>query len=251
MKQFLSAIFFSVAILAIVVGGCSKETETFESATLQDYFPMAVGKVFTYRLDSIVPTAFGTALTTRYYLAKDSVESQFNDNAGRPSFRIFRFITDTLAAQPYRFAATYVATVDNNTKQVEYVDNNLRFIKLHLPIKEGFTWRAHGFIDTKSINSTVSYLDEWEYDYRNVGENYTVRNKTYNNCVTVSQRDETNPPGPFNPGNYQQRNFGEEVYAKGIGLVYKSFLHWTWQITPITGYESSSFGIKLALIDYK
>lgn len=250
MKNQKLFILFFIFIFTIFYS-CKKETETFPSLTLQEYFPLTTGSVFYYRLDSIVIAPFGTSLITKYYEAKDSIESEFLDNTNRKSFRIFRFIRDTLAVQSWRFAATYVATADTSKKQLEFVDNNFRFIKLKLPTTEFFTWKGNSFIDTKSINSTVQYLDDWNYEYKNVGSNYSVKNKIYSNTITVEQNDETNPLGPFNPASFQTRNFGEEVYAKGIGLIYKNFLHWTWQTTPPPAkYEDGSYGIKLQLISY-
>ena len=76
-------------------------------------------------------------------------------------------------------------------------------------------------------------------------------NKKYENTVTVFQHNETTPDGAFNPNNYQQRNYGVEVYAKGIGLIYKDFLHWTYQVTPPPAkYEDASFGVKLTAMSF-
>lgn len=238
-----------VLCLLAVMTGCKKESETLDTATLTDYFPLQTGKTFLYRLDSTVLASFGTALTVKSYLAQDSIESTFTDNQGRLSYRIFRLIRDTAGLKPWQFAATFVATP--TPQSVEYVDNNLRFIKLHAPITEGYTWKGHAYIDTKSLNTTVAYLDEWEYEYRNVGQSYQLFNNTYDSTVTVFQQDETTPPGPFDPNNYQQRNIGTEVYAKGVGMIYKEFLHWTWQTTPPPAkYEDGSYGVKLRLISH-
>ena len=245
-KAVVSLVFVSFVIL---LSSCGKKTETFYSPSIDDYSSLQVGKVYIYRLDSTILASFGTSLIVKSYHAKDSIESTFNDNQGRPSYRIFRYIRDTTGVQAWRFAATYVATAANQS--LEYVDNNMRFIKLRLPITEGYTWKAHTFIDTKSINTTVPYLDEWEYEYRNVGQPFSVLNKTYDSTVTVAQHDETTPEGPFNPNSYQQRNYGQEVYAKGVGLIYKEFLHWTWQTSPKQAYEDGSYGIKLRLISHK
>lgn len=229
--------------------GCKKETETFNTATLNDYYPLQTGKTFLYRLDSTVLASFGSSLVVNSYQAKDSIESTFTDNQGRLSYRIFRLIRDTAGLVPWRFAATYVATP--TPQSIEYVDNNLRFIKLHTPVTEGSTWKGHSYIDTKSLNTTVSYLDEWVYEYRNLGQRFQIFNTAYDSTVTVFQQDETTPPGPFNPNNYQQRNLGTEVYAKGVGLIYKEFLHWTWQTTPPPArYEDGSYGVKLRLLSH-
>jgi hypothetical protein len=245
MKRF--AVATLVVTLVTFLYSCKKKTETFTSASINDYAALQTGKTYIYRLDSTIIAPFGTALIVKSYQAKDSIESAFTDNLGRQSFRIFRYIRDTLATRPWRFAATYVATPTVQT--LEYVDNNLRFIKLHTPIKEGYKWKAHSFIDTK-INTTLRYLDEWEYEYRNVEQPYTVLNKTYDSTIIVFQHDETNPPVSFNPAVYQQKDYGVEVYAKGIGLIYKEFLHWTWQPNPTPGFQDDSYGVKLRLISH-
>ncbi|MDB5246717.1 MAG: hypothetical protein JWQ40_1111 [Segetibacter sp.] len=248
MKKIFSSSIVAVLLIVVFVG-CKKESETLNAASLSDYFPLQTGKSYLYRMDSTVLASFGTSLVVKSYQAKDSIESTFTDNEGRLSYRIFRFTRDTAGVQPWRFIATYVATP--TFEQAEYVDNNLRFLKLHAPVTEGYTWKAHSFIDTKSLNTTVGYLDEWEYEYRDVGSSYKVFNTTYDSTVTVSQQDETTPPGPFDRNNYQQRNYGIEVYAKGIGMVYKEFLHWTWQTTPAPAkYEDGSYGVKLRLISH-
>ncbi len=248
MKYFLKAFFLGITATFLMVA-CKKESETFNSPTLNDYYPLKVGKIFIYRMDSTVPASFGSSLVVHSYQARDSVEAAFTDNAGRPGFRIFRSIRDTAGKQPWRFAATYVAIQANNS--IEYVDNNMRFIKLRLPITEGYSWKAHSFIDTKSLNSNVTYLDEWEYAYEKMQTPFSVFNKRFDTTITVAQHDETSPPGPFDPKNYQQRNFGVEVYAKNVGLIYKEFLHWTYQTTPPPAkYEDGSYGVKLRLINY-
>jgi hypothetical protein len=86
--------------------------------------------------------------------------------------------------------------------------------------------------------------------YQGVGESYTIKNRTFDSTVTVLQHDETTPEGTFTPSiPYQQRNYGVEVYAKGVGLIYKEFLHWTWQSTPPPSkFEDGSYGVKLTLI---
>lgn len=248
MKSIVAASFICLCTL-FFMPGCQKKTETINTAPLSDYYPLIKGKVYYYRLDSTVPAPFGTALIVKSYLAKDSIESTFTDNEGREAFRIFRFVRDTAQKQPWAFGSTYTATPANN--RIEYVDNNLRFIKLAAPITNDYTFKGNSYIDTKSLSSAVPYLDEWEYTYANVNTPFTVRGRTFDSTITVLQHDETTPEGPFNPNNYQQRNYGVEVYAKGIGLIYKEFLHWTYQTTPPPPkFEDGSYGVKLSLVSF-
>ncbi len=244
MKRF--AVATLVVTLVTFLYSCKKKTETFTSASINDYAALQTGKTYIYRLDSTIIAPFGTALIVKSYQAKDSIESAFTDNLGRQSFRIFRYTRDTLATQPWRFAATYVATPTDQT--LEYVDNNMRYIKLHAPIKEGYMWPAHTFINTRLEH--LNFLEGWNYEYQNVGQSYTVLNKSYDSTITVFQKDETTPE-IFNKDIYNEKNLGKEVYAKGIGLIYKEFLHWKWNVsTAATGYQDESYGVKLRLISH-
>lgn len=245
-----SSIVFAVLIVLPVLVACNKK-EVADYPVLQQYYPLQVGKTLTYRLDSIVPVAFGQALQTRYYLLKDSVESQFTDALGRPSFRIFRYIRDTAQTQPWTYKQTNVVTIDNNNRQIEYVENNLRFVVLRAPVNNGFSWKGNSFIDTKSSSSTVKYMDGWDYTYMDVNQPFTVRKGTFDSTIAVLQVDEVSPPGPFNPSFYQQTNYAKEVYAKGVGLIYKELLHKTWEPSPAPHWLDGSFGVKLNLVDYK
>lgn len=248
MKKLSTPLYILIVVFGLI--SCSKETEVLNVGTLNEFYPLQVGKVFIYRLDSTVLASFGSALVIKSYQAKDSVESTFTDNQGRLSYRIFRLLRDTAGVKPWQVAATYFATPTQ--KQVEFVDNNLRFLKLLAPLSEGYTWKGHSYIDTKSLNTKVGYLDEWQYEYRNVGQPFKIFNTTYDNTVTVFQQDETTPPGPFNPNlDVQIRTLGNEVYAKGVGLVYKEFLYWNWQRNPPPAkYQDGSYGIKLRLISH-
>jgi hypothetical protein len=235
-----------IAIGAVVVACNDKEVLAYPALT--EYYPLQVGRSYTYRMDSTV-TVFGS-LQTKYYRVKDSVESKFNDAQGRPSFRVWRYITDSGQTQPWKFLATQVATIDEKNKWIEYVDNNLRFIVLHQPLKESYSWKGNSYLDTKSGNSPVKFMDEWDYTYQDVDQPYTVRKGKFDSTITILQVDEVSPPGPFNPMFYQQTNYSIEVYAKGVGLIYKELIHKTWQISP-GRWDDDSYGIKLTLVDYK
>ena len=236
-------------IILSVIAGCKKTNNGFSLPLLSEYYPLQKGKVFIYRLDSIVIPAFGTSLVEKSYAAKDVIEDTFTDNLGRLSYRVFRYTTDTLMIKPWQYESTYYITPTDQS--VEVVDNdNLRFIKLKEPLRDGLAWQGNAFIDTKSATSPYQYMDRWDYTYQNFNAPYVVLNGTLDSTITVWQQDETTPDGPFDPNNYQQRNYSIEVYAKGIGLVYKEFLHWTWQTTPPPSkYDDDSYGIRLNLID--
>lgn len=239
---------FGYFFLLIFLISCKKESDTLTFIPVTELYPIAVGKTFTYRLDSTITVNFGAALATRSYLAKDSIESRFLDATNRTNFRIFRYLRDTLSAQPWKFTATYVATITENN--IEYVDNNLRYIKLVNPVSSNTTWKGNVYINT-ILPSNFYFLDNWDYQYTNLDKPFTTKKGVIQNTYTVLQQN-TQIPGAFNPSVYNEKSYSVEVYAKGVGLIYKEFLHYIWQPTPVPAkYQDDSYGIKLNLIDYK
>lgn len=242
-------IFGVLAFLSIAFLGCS-DKESLTIVTAEDLYPIQVGKTFFYRLDSTVLGNFNQSLVVHSYIAKDSVQSLFTDGEGRKSYTIIRYLRDTLQTKPWQFTSTYTATISNN--RVEYIDNNLRFVSLVSPAKEGQQWKGTQYINTISP-SPYSYFYGWNFEYQNADQPFTTKKGIIQNTYTVFQQDETLPDIPFNTNNYQEKSYSKEVYAKGIGLIYKDFIRWVYQPPTAVNkyYQDGSFGIRLNLIDYK
>jgi len=237
-----------IAILFCCIG-CKKSNEELNYQTINSFAPAKVGATYFYRLDSTIAPAFGAGLINRSYQCKDSIESSFVNSVGNTTLRVFRYLRDTLGTQAWQYKSTYSISFTNNG--LELSENNLRYLKLVNPIIDEKAWKGNSYIDTKSINSAFRYLDDWDYTYTKINEPYTVKKGKIDSTITVLQKDETIPAGPFNPNSYQQKNYSIEVYAKGIGLIYEDFLHYTYQTSPTNGYEEGTYGIRLSLIDYK
>jgi hypothetical protein len=239
-----------IAILALsiilVAAACSKSTETVSSAPLSDYFPLTPGKYITYRLDSIVLTNTSKSLDTNSYQVRYLVDAEITDNLGRKAFRIIRSIRNLAGTSPWQTDATFMAI--NATTVAEFIDNNMRFVKLSLPIANGFKWKGNNHIDTYSSNSPYVYMDDWDYEYQNVGESYTVNGKKVDNTISIKQQDEV-----LNSAFYTETNAAQEVYAKGIGMIYKKYVHLVYQIkVPASDsfYNDGSYGIILTMLDH-
>ena len=183
------------------------------------------------------------------YEAKYVVDSLITDNLGRPAYRIFRFLRKS-APDAWVPSGTFMAV--NTINRLEFIENNLRYIKLELPVKDGFSWKGNSYIDTYSLNSELKYLDDWDYVYDSVGAPATVGTFNLDNTVTVHQRDEINGEPGIDTA-YSEINFSEEKYAKDIGLVYRKFFHSEYQPATIntTGFiADGSYGITLTMIDH-
>jgi hypothetical protein len=241
-------LFFNGLVLGLLATAVScKKSETFDAKEAADYYPLTVGKYITYRLDSTNYIGYTTTPTVRTYYVRDIIDAKVTDNLNRPAYRVARFIKDSLSQPNWRNNNTFlVVPLD---KSFEYVENNLRYLRLQNPVKEGFNWLGNSYIESSGAYSNLSYLFRWEYQYEKIDQPFSVFSITVPNTITIKQADDTDGV-PSDPNGYSGRDYSVEVFGKGIGLIYKEFLHWTYQPPQgnIPGYRSG-YGVKLTMID--
>jgi hypothetical protein len=250
-----------LALAALLVVSCKKTTETFVTEPLENYLPLEVGKYITYRLDSTVFINFGKIEETHKYQVKYEINAQVTDNLGRPGYRVYRYISDSAGTQPWTPDQTlFITALD---KQVEVTEDNLRFIKLHLPITDGFSWKGNKYFPDNPYGDLYSFsnddaMGDWDFTYAGgIAPTETIEDQTYNDVLTVQEDDESYNVPVIDPGSYAARSYSIEKYAKNIGLVYREFILWEQQPNP-TGNPPNvtydpykvGFGIKLWMIDH-
>ena len=242
-------IFLSFTAVVLFLSACKKSSEDFKTASISDYYPLKIGKYITYKLDSTIFINFGTTQVINSYEVKHVVDALITDNLGRPAYRIIRYIRKP-PATAWLPDNTFMAVPTDFS--MEFIENNFRFLKMKLPIADGYTWKGNSYIDTYSLNSNVKYLNDWDYTYDSLNLPAKVGTLTVDSTIKVSQRDEI-IGNPSNPNSYSERNIGEEKYAKGIGLIYRRFLHTEYQ-PPTPGhpgaYSDASYGVTLKMIDH-
>lgn len=237
--------FLLLAIITTVVfSACKKSTEVLEPNTVSEYYPLQVGKYVTYNLDSTVFINFGTKDTIMKYQVKHVVDAEITDNLGRPAYRIIRYIRKT-PANAWVADNTFMAVGTEFT--MEFIENNMRFIKLKGPVRDGYTWKGNSYIN---LGTDYRYLEDWDYTYDSVNVSATIGTFTLDSTLKVDQRDEV-IGNPGDPNSYSEINNGSEKYAKGIGMVYRDFLHVEYQPpTPGRGAYRLGYGVRLTMIDH-
>jgi hypothetical protein len=239
--------FLSIITAAVIFSACKKSTEVLDTATVSQYSPFVIGKYISYNLDSTVFINFGSKDTVKKYQVKLVVDALITDNLGRPAYRIIRYIRNT-AANPWAPDNTFMAVPTDFT--MEFIENNMRFIKLKGPVREAYTWKGNSYIDTYSLNSNVKYLDNWDYIYDSVNARKTIGTFTLDSTIHVAQCDEV-IGNPNDPNSYSERNFSSENYARGLGLVYRNFLHIEYQPPrPGVGAYRVGYGVKMTMTDH-
>lgn len=238
--------YLSLFGLILIFASCKKQNEVLQTDSIADYYPLKVGNYITYDLDSTVFINFGKKDTVIHYQAKDVVDAAITDNLNRPSYRIVRYLRKN-SNDDWRASSTYMVT--SIEKSLELIDNNLRYIKLMAPIRQDFSWKGNKYIDSYSTDFDVRYLDDWDYVYDSVGMPLTINDLSFDQTIKVFERDEFLGQDPSLPGTqYAEKNFAFEKYAKGVGLIYREFLHWEYQgAQPGREAYFTGYGIRLTI----
>jgi hypothetical protein len=243
-----------LAVFGLLLTGCERETEEFKTEQIADYLPLQPGKYFTYRLDSTVFTQAGRAEETHSYQEKHVVDALVTDNLGRPSYRVFRFLRDVAGTQPWLPSGSYWITRLNNSAEV--IEDNLRSIRLILPVKQDETWKGYRFLPDDPYSSRFGFdwnnddnMEDWDFTYQAMNESLTLNSKTYNEVITLKHVDESINVPINSPAAYAYINFSEDKYAKGIGLIYQNLIMWEYQPNPGGSPFKEGFGVKRTLME--
>ncbi|OLY93212.1 hypothetical protein SAMN05444008_12244 [Cnuella takakiae] len=250
------------ACCALLVLACTKSTQSIQ---LPEYAPEAItrlapaykGKYITYRLDSIVPILQGRVLATRRYLAKDVWDTLIVDNQGKPAWRIFRFLNDSLGSGPWSASTTYTLSVYNN--RLEQLENNLRTIRLQLPLRDGAAWNGNQYLPFAAYGAYNNLLFteplKWTYKWQGpLRETWSGRQ--YDSVWTVEQLNQVFDT--LSVANPQYRLYGigyiADKYAVGVGLVARQLLLLEnnpnqQDATTFNPYKTG-FGIRMWMVDH-
>ncbi len=238
------------------MGSCEKKTDSPFEGSLNEYLPLQVGKYIRYQLDSTVYIHFGQRDTVISYEAKDVVEEEITDNAGRQGFRVVRYLRDAGSAEDTEWTSALAYRVTPTRESIEILEDNLKFQKLRIPLKDGYHWHGNSFLPYSPYYTVYQFsndedIDIWDYTYHNVNQPTLIDGKQFDNTVTVIQvADSVNVPITY-PDGLAYRNYWVEQYAKGIGLIYKEVAMWEYQ--PPNGGNpgyKTGFGIKMTILDH-
>jgi hypothetical protein len=254
MKINFTRILLSVIISCFLIASCDKKDD-FSSEALADYMPTVPGKYITYQVDSMVFTNFGRNTEIHAYQVKHVVDALITDNEGRPAYRVFRYIRDSAATLAWQPSGSYFITALDN--ELEVSEDNLRFIKLHLPFKDGYTWKGNRYLPTDPYGPLYNFsnddnMEDWDYFYDGSPASFSFRTFNYSNVYTVEEADESFNVPITSPTSYASRSRAVERYGKNVGLVYRQYELWEYQ--PNTGGQGgpykTGFGVTMWMIDH-
>ena len=165
-----------------------------------DYYPIELNNVKEYYVTNITHTSFGK--DTNCYFLKEIITEKFIDSEGDSAYRIERFWkTDTVS----EYIIKDIWTTNKTPRSAEKVEENERFVKMVFPLNEYQFWNGNAY------NSQ----DEQEYTVQNLHQTFDINNNTFDSTVTIIHNYNSNQI------EYESE---KEVYAIGVGLIYKENL---------------------------
>jgi len=192
---------FQTICLLVLLFGCQSKVDNNPRDIGLEYAPLEIGSWVVYQVDSHVYDDFNLSRpdTNYKYQIKELVESEFQNQVGQKTRRIERYSrnADTL---PWILSNVWAANLSSNS--FEKVEDNIRYVKLVFPVKENNSWNGNQF----------NTLEEWNYRYFNSNAPRFVNGFTFDSTLVVNQ---------INDSNVIQRKYAYEIYAKGIGMVFK------------------------------
>lgn len=223
-------------VLTVAHFACKKADDAkIIAAESSDYFPLKRGSYVVYDVDSTYWDNY--YCVTRYYHCqlKYTVADTFTDELGRASYRIDVRIRKKVE-EPWETHKVMYAT--NTGEELELVYDEQRYIKMRYPVQEGLTWKGNAYVNV--ADSDLHYYNDWDYQYLDVDKTYDNGAVKYDHTVTVLQRDETKNNPEAIPGQDASRTYSKEVFAKGIGMIYREFYHWTYDASAINNNDPNN-----------
>lgn len=192
-----------------------------------DYFPQDTSHFITYRATVITYDDFydPPQIDTSVFLIKEVNESYFYDNEGRKCIRLERLRKDHDTTSWF-LSDVWTACVTN--KWVEKTEENVKYIKLTFPLKEGAFWDGN-------ISNT---LEETEYSIENLHNPYSIEGFSFDSTVIVMQKEDK---------SLISQELQYEIYAKNIGMIFKKHLSIE---TETNGEVRSGIDLTYEIIDY-
>lgn len=261
-KTLLLLTLFSGLILTF----CTRTTEEIDNPELSEkslaqLMPLSKGKYITYRLDSIVTIRQGRALETRRYQVKDVVDTIIPDILGRPSYRVFRYRNDSLARGSWVPMATYFITP--MSQKIEVFENNLRIVKLQLPLRPEVTWKGNRYLPDGAYGTfnDARLTEVWDWDFTHAGwSQERIGRTTFDSVWTVQHLNDVAdtisiPAGATSPHNgLYIIGYSEEKYVPRIGMVARQLLVLENEPNKIDSVTYDpyriGYGVRMWMIDY-
>lgn len=208
-----NTIAFILISVTVLLTACSDESIPASDNSLsgKEYFPLEIGKYVTYQADSVTYAIEGSKVDSSSTIVKEELTDILVSEIGDTSFILTRYQKQN-ENDPFEITDIWSTAFKDGffTKTEE----NIKLIKLSLPVKLDKSWDPTAFID-ENINVQVKGESLQPYRFWNASvvneyEIFTVNGQEYTEVVEVNFVNNT---------DFIEQRIVNEWYAAGIGLI--------------------------------
>lgn len=264
-----------LALVLLIIWACNEETASPRSEWGYDYFPLEIGKIWNYEMDSIIlrPEVGGVQYDSVHLLVRETLVDTLRDLENHLWYRGERYdrYSDTL---PWRFSQTFLLRMDK--QRAFRKEDNLEFVKMTFPVEQYRNWDGHAAFNSSRLievaGQPIAIYKDWDYNYVYTDEQEIIHDLPFDSLCLISGVDTgVNDEHPDIGGLATElfdRRFSIEKYARGIGLVYREMeifndldtcsnwfdhpnaaINQSWCITPWKEKAESGFIIRQWLVE--
>ena len=249
----LNFISLSLLILSIFCGCSKSETETI-AAKGATYYPVNLGRMMIYKVDSVIitPQGGGTLFfDSTHSIVKEVYADTLHDTQSNLTYRIDRYVSRNLVA-PYNFilAGSVFATV--NATNFLRTEGNFRYIKLLNYFQAQTQWDSNSLNDPDAVidvatNKVFPFSKQYPSLVTNIADTFSAGTNNFTDVVTVEAKSD--------PQILTEKRYQLEKYAPNVGLVYREVnILDTQNLDATIAWEkkaSRGFFLKQTLLSYK
>jgi hypothetical protein len=214
-----------LSLCGFFLNSCKNETENPDTQTFAQYYPLAVGQYRIYQCDSLFYNDFTGQTDTFRFWIKERLESAFTDNSGQTAYRIERY-KRVYGSSAWTLNDVWMCSRTPFT--AEKVEEDQRLVLLRFPLKDDLKWNRNALNNLGESEVKASNLHStWNENY--TAFDGTTLNLNYDSTVTVINTDPTNLINEY-------RN--TEVFAAGVGMIYRNLTDVEYVTPPATGIKS-------------
>lgn len=213
----------SLLLSVVLFWSCDKDPELASASDLgYDYTPLTVGSWWEYEVDSIDHNAFTQTVDTFHFYLREELESAFVSADVDSAYRIERYVRQSLT-DAWRLQSVWQCGLTHT--RFERVEQNVRYVRLAFPVGWNMEWDGNAF-------NTAS---DQVYEYDDLEQPYDGQYLSFDTTITVIQMENV---------NIIEIQEAHEIYAKGVGMVFK-------HITDLDLQNSSGIEYTQQLIDFE
>jgi hypothetical protein len=208
--------FLTLALCTAIGFACSKrETDTASDTSYQyEYFPLQIGKVLEYQLDSLV-----YQLDSNGVKLIDSISMQVRDeviDSVRSAANELQYIIVRSEMMPDgNLRPLRTMQIGRNQRQAWRIEDNFRLLKMPFPMTRRSAWDGLTYInrdiEVEVRSNRIRPFTNWEFEVDSLDIATTVGVFNFDSTLHITEADDINAI---------ERRVSKVIYALHVGPVY-------------------------------